>query len=333
MIESLRIQNFQCHNRLPIELDNVTSIVGPTDSGKSAVIRSLRWLATNTPQGEQFVQEGTKGCTVVVRVDDHEIRRKKGSGLNEYILDGKPLKAFGTGVPDPVKDILRIDQINFQNQHDPPFWFSDTAGQVSRSLNAIVDLDLIDRCLAAVNKAVTKSRLEVSVGTERLEKAVQKRNKLEWVKEALEDLAEVEKIEEAKEEVDDTCKELSYEVEEVLELKEEEELARKIAEELKLILDVGGECGVAKKLEEGLTKTIEEIHRLKAIKRPNIGELETLMARYIPLADRMLGLKSLITAIGAKYREVKETRSVLRKAEQELSSKMGGVCPLCGKKI
>lgn len=56
----LRIQNFQAHKDTTIEFDCITTIVGPSDIGKSAVLRALKWVAKNEPKGTSFVRDGDK---------------------------------------------------------------------------------------------------------------------------------------------------------------------------------------------------------------------------------------------------------------------------------
>lgn len=56
----LRIQNFQAHKDTTIEFDRITTIVGPSDIGKSAVLRALKWVAKNEPNGTSFVRDGDK---------------------------------------------------------------------------------------------------------------------------------------------------------------------------------------------------------------------------------------------------------------------------------
>lgn len=176
MINSITLHNFQVHEELTIQLDpHVTTIVGPTDAGKSAVLRALRWAALNTPTGESFVRHGSKCAKVVLRAGKHKVVRVRGSGVNTYRLDHKVYEAFKGGVPDDVANLLKLTPINFQRQHDGPYWFGETAGMVSRQLNQIVDLGIIDTTLANLASSLRKAYIEVSVVEERLEQAQAKR--------------------------------------------------------------------------------------------------------------------------------------------------------------
>lgn len=154
MLERLTIKNFQPHEKLKIDFDpRVTSIIGSSDVGKSAVVRSLRWVVTNKPGGEAFIRVGSDRVTAIIEVDGHTLKRSRGRQNNSYHLDGEPLRSFGTDVPEPVAKLLNVTDENFQGQHDAPFWFALSAGDVSRRLNDIIDLGVIDTTLGWLNAA------------------------------------------------------------------------------------------------------------------------------------------------------------------------------------
>lgn len=166
----LALFNFQKHKEISIPLDNpITCIVGESDKGKSAIIRALRWAAFNKPGGSGFIRYGEKSCSVKLRIDDHRIARIRNGKENKYIVDGEKLEAFGSTVPDQVSVILKLDEINFQKQFDAPFWFSESAGEVSKRLNAIVDLSVLDRLMANLNARLRKASAKKDLLTEQFE--------------------------------------------------------------------------------------------------------------------------------------------------------------------
>ena len=184
MFELLQIQNFQAHDKLRIEFDKaITCIVGPSDVGKSAIIRALRWICINNPGGDAFVRHGTKGSTVKLVVDGHTITRRRSPGgvINTYHLDDAEYKAFGRGVPEPIEHLLNLGPVCWQGQHDAPYWFSDSAGEVSRQLNAIVDLGIIDETLSNVVRTLHRGRTKLEMAEEELTEANKQHNSLAWV--------------------------------------------------------------------------------------------------------------------------------------------------------
>ena len=185
-MKRLRLQNFQGHHRLDVQLDQpITTIVGASDRGKSAVLRALRLLCLNQPGGTACVRHGAKAAAVRLEVDDTTITRVKGTGTNTYSRDGQEYKAFGAGVPDPVADVLNVAAENFQQQHDAPYWFSDTAGQVARNLNAVVDLEVMDTALADLQARARKVARRVEVLDEQHTEAVGTLAGLDWVEGAV----------------------------------------------------------------------------------------------------------------------------------------------------
>jgi exonuclease SbcC len=182
----LSLRNFQAHARLDIDLDPLaTVLVGESDVGKSSVLRALRWLCLNQPSGDAFVRHGAKGCRVTLEVDGHEVTRKRSTKENSYQLDGGGYAAMGVGgIPLAVADVLTVGEVNFQTQHEPSFWMFKSAGEVSRELNQIVNLGLIDSTLANLASGLKRSRTLVSLTEERLQKVRGKADELSWVEQA-----------------------------------------------------------------------------------------------------------------------------------------------------
>jgi hypothetical protein len=196
VIEELYLKDFQRHAKLSIRLDpGVTTFVGPSHRGKSSVLRALRWLCLNRPGGEAFVRNGAEGAKVRLGVDDRTVTRSRSGTRNAYTLDGTPLIAFGSDVPSDVAAFLNVSEINFQDQHDPPFWFGKTGGEVSRELNRIVDLQSIDSTLAHLNRKLRIASTNTELLGERVKAARENRKSLLIVKQMHKDLLEVERLE------------------------------------------------------------------------------------------------------------------------------------------
>lgn len=193
MIEKLVLNRFQNHLKRVVEFDpHVTTLVGPSDVGKSAVLRALRWVCLNDAGGaaDANIKFGEPGCSVRLAVDGRTIRRVRSkAGENAYYLDGAVFRAFGNSVPDVIQNLLGVGATNFQEQHDPHFWLSETPGQVSRELNQIVDLGVIDDTLSAAASELRRARSEVEVSEARLLQAQQKKQALAWVVEVDQELA------------------------------------------------------------------------------------------------------------------------------------------------
>src|SRR5690554_3878620 len=108
-IKKVILENFQSHKYTEIELDQYLNvIVGPSDQGKTAIIRGLKWALFNEPSGDFFIREGETECSVTVIFNDNsKIKRYRSKNKNVYYLynnEGKELilEGFGTKVPQEV---------------------------------------------------------------------------------------------------------------------------------------------------------------------------------------------------------------------------------------
>jgi len=176
MVQFLQIQNFQSHKNTFIEFgNNVNIFIGFSDSGKTAIIRALRWVITNKPTGDAF-RSNWGGDTIVELIlkNGTRVKRTKGNSTNEYELQvkgNKPLlfKAFGTDVPVEIEKALAFDSINLQEQLDAPYLLSDTPGQVAKHFNKIAKLEKIDTGIQYVQSIITKVTQDINTNTSNIE--------------------------------------------------------------------------------------------------------------------------------------------------------------------
>ena len=89
MIKKLNILNFQSHKDTSLSFaPGVNVIVGASDSGKSAIIRALRWLIWNRPVGDAFRSHWGGETQVVVVTDELDtITRLKEKSGNYYFIN------------------------------------------------------------------------------------------------------------------------------------------------------------------------------------------------------------------------------------------------------
>lgn len=193
MLKTITLKNFQKHKLIKLNLEQINCISGPSNHGKSSVLRALRWLCLNQPRGDDWcIRWGSKSVSVEAEVDGHTIIRGRDGSNNYYKLDDKEFHAFGATVPEPIAKLLNLDDVNFAGQLEPHYWFHLTPGECAKELNRIVSLDRIDEVTASIASALRKVKSEAEVSEKRLAEARAKRDETAWVVEADGELKEVE---------------------------------------------------------------------------------------------------------------------------------------------
>lgn len=176
MIKSIHLENFQSHVDTMFTFSKgVNSIIGASDAGKTACIRALKWVATNRPVGDSFINHSSDFVRVTVETDCHTIIRERTSKTNTYELNGTSFQAVGTDVPQDVIDVLNLNNLNIQYQMDSPFLLTESPGEVARTINKVIKLDDIDSTLhnigvhrRSVNKEVQSLAYSIAVDKENL---------------------------------------------------------------------------------------------------------------------------------------------------------------------
>jgi exonuclease SbcC len=293
-LESLRLRNFQKHGSRVVEFDKrITVLQGPTEAGKSAIVRALRWVAFNRPAGARFRKRGHSTVSAALAVDGKIVKRSRGRS-NKYTLGGQTYRALQTGVPERIARLLNLGDVNFQGQFDAPFWLAASPGEVSRNLNAIVDLGVIDRALGEINSRLrkTKTRHEVNAELERAAKT--ERRRLAWVPEYLARLDKLGKLEDRASRERDKCRGLAALIADV-------EAAGQAARDARAGLDAGRRAVSA-------------------------GD------RWVAAATEAAGLRELISGLtdAARTRRAEFAAASVAKVQFDTRTK-GRRCPVCQK--
>lgn len=294
MLEKLTIRNFQKHKKLEIDFDGqITTICGRSDAGKSAIIRALKWVCTNKPSGDAFIRHGQEGVLVSLQVDGHTVSRQRGKGVNSYSLDGQEYHALGQGgIPEEISNLLNINpSLNFQNQMDAPFWFMLSPGEVSKQINQIINLELIDKTLASIASQLRKAKASVSVCEERLEETKKRVSELAWSKEADKELQGLEAL-------------------------------------YKDIQDRNAYVALGRDISSEVSRLRSEKDRLSGVSTEG-KEVVRLAEELLRKQENLEELKGLVDGIKKHQDSLTRYKEELRELEARLSEEMDGKCPLC----
>lgn len=336
----LTLWNFQKHEKLVVDLSSpITSIVGPTDSGKTSIIRAFYWVVFNRPSGMEFKSHAHIAKFVRVRLDiDGRIVRRTRGDDNIYALDGMIFHAFGTGVPEEIQKVLNISEVNFQCQLDPPFWFMKSPGEVSRELNAIINLGLIDKTLSNLSTKKHRAREQVKFTEERLNKATMERMKLSWVPQAEQDFQQMEYTEDQLVVKRAEIAELDVLIEKLdLSQKQQTDLSEAILDAKKVALcgseTVSLDSGIESlsSLIERITKTEELVNLYVPL--DEVNSLGILRKEIETIGNQENTLDQLIHAIEQSEEEICRSEKSYIVAKKELDKQLNGLCPVCSQPL
>lgn len=182
MLKKLKLLNFQKHKSRTVKFDpKVTTIIGRNSAGKSTILRALRWICLNKPDGKGVIRFGQKEAKVILNVDDKKIVKTRNQRNGTYKLGSQVYKAFGKNVPNKIAKLLKVTESNFQTQLEPAFWFFESPGNLAKCLNKIIRLDTIDEVLSAVATAKREAEAEKKVSIKRRDEAKHKVQDLKFV--------------------------------------------------------------------------------------------------------------------------------------------------------
>lgn len=161
MLDSLEIRNFQSLQKIDLELAPLTVIVGPSSSGKSALVRALSTLFSNR-RGTDFISHGTSTSVITSRSPEGTVSlsRSTTAAKNMYTLitpDGETEKftKLGGDTPPEVSRFLKIpskDPITLAGQFDKPFLLADSPAQAAQTLGALTNVHVIFEAAREANR-------------------------------------------------------------------------------------------------------------------------------------------------------------------------------------
>jgi len=186
-IKKVILENFQSHKYTEIEFDqHLNVIVGPSDQGKTAIIRGIKWALFNEPTGDYFIREGESECSVTIVFGNNvKLKRYRNRNKNYYFIydnEGNEtiLEGFGKKLPQEVIEKTSINKIlldsnvsNFINigeQLEGPFLLSQTTATKANAIGRLVGVHIIDDALSDTLKDIKNLKSKKRNHEEALEK-------------------------------------------------------------------------------------------------------------------------------------------------------------------
>lgn len=161
MWERLRVRQYQSLRTVEMGLGRLTVIVGPSSSGKSALIRALRMLVCNA-RGTSYISHGATTASVSLSFDDTICTLERGEHHSAYRLNigGEELvfTKLGGDVPDKVTQALGITPeeqdaaLHIAGQFDRPYLLTQSGAAIARVLGGLTNVTIIFEAAREANR-------------------------------------------------------------------------------------------------------------------------------------------------------------------------------------
>ncbi len=347
MITHLHIENFQSHRDTQIDLGPGTNvIVGMSDSGKTAIVRALRWVVFNRPSGTSFRSRWGGDTRVTITLYSGVIvSRVRTSTKNHYELRRgrrlEVLEAVGKDVPEPVAEALNLPELCWQWQLDPPFMLSESSSDVARILNEVVNLGDIDLSLQNINRTIRSTQTDLEHANGRL-------FSLEEEKKSLPDMVKlaglVERVRASDEVVgnhQDRKRGLYTALESIQSWQKAldrwsglEELRGKVDRVLQINADIQGLATRRTRIDQllqevGRARQLMSGPDLKPVAK-KVTEIEELSTRVSNLRERFYRLKDMASAIAQHRQRMEDSETDLESSVERWNREAPKTCPQCG---
>lgn len=168
MLKSISVQNYQSLEDVTVELGGLTVIVGPSNTGKSALIRAVQALCFNQ-SGTDFMTRGKDKTSITIEADGNTVNWTKGKSA-AYDLNGQSYSRMGTTVPVDIQEALGIRRVDvdsltlfpqFASQFDTPFLLTESSRKAAQVLARITRLDIVLSAMIDVKKDTTKTKQNI----------------------------------------------------------------------------------------------------------------------------------------------------------------------------
>lgn len=362
MLKSLEIWNFESHEHTVVHFGtNFNLIVGPSNSGKSSIIRAASVVTANKWSKEQ-VRNGYEYCRIKLTTDRGWVECERGEKVNRWrVFDGNDIQEYknvGTGVPDTVPQVLGMceqdrgevkEMPNFMFQLDKHYMLAEIDGKkatsnlVARMMDNAIGLggmeDLIkvlSTDLTRDKKWLTEKQSEIvelktqiidNVIFDNYKKSVEGLTTLYTQMQDMEtDLQEANRL---KADLDRITNDLSRLVQ--LPKPNSQDLTNAL-QSLKMLKNKIALCedilSIMQTLECIKSLSIEDLNSITAL----YGDLKVLGDKIKKAEQKLIEARMIWKRIEAEKKAFKENTqkyAILQKDYNELKKKLK-ICPLCG---
>jgi len=196
-ITRIELTNVQAHAHTTLEpAPGLTYLVGPTNVGKSAIVRALRWCLDGGDGWLVLRRRGQEEIQVTVVFDNGwTITRRRAEYENVYEVtepNGKKhvFDKVGREVPELVRKVTGFRSVvldrepyflNILRQHDPLFLITESPVSVHRQLSRLVDTDILEEASRVAQSDARKADTEIRYLSNEIAKCRDRLKDLAWL--------------------------------------------------------------------------------------------------------------------------------------------------------
>jgi DNA repair exonuclease SbcCD ATPase subunit len=166
----IEVTDFQSIASADVELGvregggGITTVVGPSSTGKSALLRAIKMAVRNVTSPP--VRSGAKKTVVKVTTDDHVVEATRGKALSTYVLDSEVFSKAGVSVPEAVTKALGLREgMHFMGQFDAPFLLNVPGSVVSNVIGELTNASVLRAAVREGARRAQHAKQEQAIRT------------------------------------------------------------------------------------------------------------------------------------------------------------------------
>ena len=335
-LKGVKLLNLQSHDKNSFKFSPfLNTIVGTTDSGKSSLLRGIIQLITNKMKWDDLRRWDSVSTNIIVSgTCGQVVKRIKSNKKNKYVVNGKELDTVRTDVPNDVLSVLNLTKINIQEQKESWFLIDKGAGVISKEINKVAGLSIMDDTIQAVNSEIRDIKARIRSDKNHITECDVSLFDIEWIDKADVELKVLEDLERKISEVEAQETFLQNALDSISQERKKLSglISPQIIEEIK---ELFREYDEIDKIEDQIVELEYELGdlssyrmKLKTIKIIDVSELEVLNKEVIELDDRIEDLEELLADLQFYVKEKKNCEYSL----EITNEKLGRIkkCPTCG---
>lgn len=179
MIKKVRIQKFMSVDNVTLEFGDINVFVGPTDSGKSVVMRALQAVITNQFPAARYASHGEPKYAVAIVTESGVVQLLKSKSTQYQVITNKDgelhkeqFNAVGRDIPLEAKKVLNMPllplsdtetlEVLYQSQHKPFFLITEDRATFSKVIALISNADKLRELEKLANSDILSTKRTIT---------------------------------------------------------------------------------------------------------------------------------------------------------------------------